>query len=220
MAGVPRSIPDRIKYYKDRQDAWTTHSGVIGLSAGEMTTMSGKISAAVDGLSARSAAESAAKAATVTLHNADRALQLYGTDLIQKIKAAAGQNSAVYALALIDPPAQPSPVSTLGKPTEFVATLSEDGSLELSWRCSSPRATGVTYQVYRRVNPDGEFVAVGGTGDKKITDSAIPAGATSLTYKIQATRSTAVGPWATFNVTFGASGGTMTASVTPAKLAA
>jgi hypothetical protein len=36
-----------------------------------------------------------------------------------------------------------------------------------------------------------------------------------VTYQIQAVRSTAVGPWAQFNVNFGvSSGGAMTASVT------
>jgi hypothetical protein len=49
----------------------------------------------------------------------------------------------------------------------------------------------------------------------------VPAGSSQVTYQIQAVRSTAVGPWAQFNVNFGAPGQAM--SVTegkPVKIAA
>jgi len=60
----------------------------------------------------------------------------------------------------------------------------------------------------------GEFTYLGGTGMKEFTDATIPAGSAQVTYQIQATRTTAVGPWAQFNVNFGvSSGGEMTASV-------
>ena len=50
---------------------------------------------------------------------------------------------------------------------------------------------------------EGAFEYLGGAGEKKWTDSTLPAGATQITYQIQAVRSTAVGPWAQFNVNFG-----------------
>jgi hypothetical protein len=113
----------------------------------------------------------------------------------------------------------PTPVGSLGKPTKLKVTLSETGALELGWSCSSPRASGMTYQIYRRNAPDGEFTYIGGSGEKKFTDATLPAGSSQVTYQIQAVRSTAVGPWASFNVNFGVSSGNGAAktSVTEAK---
>lgn len=83
---------------------------------------------------------------------------------------------------------------------------------------------GDIYQVFRRTTAGGEFTYLGGAGEKKLADTTIPAGTTALTYQIQGVRSTAVGPWAQFNVTFGTTtGGGATASVARAaapKLAA
>jgi hypothetical protein len=70
------------------------------------------------------------------------------------------------------------------------------------------------YEVLRRIGAAGEFTFLGGTGMKQFTDPTIPAGSSQVTYQIQATRTTAVGPWAQFNVNFGtSSGGDTTATV-------
>ena len=60
------------------------------------------------------------------------------------------------------------------------------------------------YQICRRTAATGEFAYLGGAGEKKFVDTTVPAGAPQVTYQIQAVRSTAVGPWAQFNVNFGA----------------
>ena len=83
----------------------------------------------------------------------------------------------------------------------------------------------MTYQVWRRIDNVGTFVCVGGCGsEKKFFDATVPAGSRSVTYKIQAQRSTSKSPWAQFVVNFGVELGGMTiASVveTPAaKIAA
>ena len=78
--------------------------------------------------------------------------------------------------------------------------------------------------MFRRTGADGPWVYLGGTGLKRITDVSVPAGATNLTYQLQAVRSTVTGPWAQFNVTFGVPevGGAATALVVaaPAPVAA
>jgi hypothetical protein len=73
--------------------------------------------------------------------------------------------------------------------------------------------------VYRKVGGEAEFTYRGSTGEKKYMDNALPAGATQVTYQIQAVRSTAVGGWAQFNVNFGVVSGSGAAktSVTEAK---
>ena len=105
------------------------------------------------------------------------------------------------------------------------AGLEANGALKLTWKCSSPRASGMTYQIYRRATPEGEFEYLGGTGEKKWTDNTLPAGSSQITYQLQAVRSTAVGPWAQFNVNIGVSSasGAAKATVTegePVKIAA
>lgn len=112
-----------------------------------------------------------------------------------------------------------------GKPERFVATVDETGAVQLGWKCPNPPGTaGTIYQVWRRTSPTGEFAYLGGNGAKRFLDQTIPAGASQVTYQIQAVRSTAVGAWAQFNLNFGVSNaGTVTAKVTElpaAKLAA
>lgn len=151
------------------------------------------------------------------------------SDILKQVKTkAAISGPAVYALAEIPAPATPGPVPAPGQPTGFAAALGADGTVTITWKCANPPgSTGTIYQVWRRIGAAGEFSYAGGTGAKKFVDATIPAGSTGVTYQIQAVRSTAVGPWAQFNVNFGVgTGGTVTASVveTPpapaAKLAA
>lgn len=96
-----------------------------------------------------------------------------------------------------------TPVTELGTPNKFKAEIMGNGWLLTKWQCNSPRATGVTYQVYRKVNGETEFTYLGGTGEKKWVDDTLPAGTTQVTYQVQPTRSTAVGNWAQFNISFG-----------------
>jgi hypothetical protein len=117
----------------------------------------------------------------------------------------------------------PSPRGNPGTASNFKVTLNGDGSIDLTFKCNNPAgAQGTMYQIFRRIGAVGEFDYLGGVGERKYHDTTIPAGTATVTYKIQAVRSTAVGAWAVFNVCFGMSdGGGMTASVEPApKLAA
>lgn len=116
----------------------------------------------------------------------------------------------------------PAPRPDPGTPNRFKAELGSDGSLTLAWKCNNPpRTSGTIYQVWRRIGATGEFQYLNGTGMKKFVDNTIPAGTSQITYQIQAVRSTAVGPWAQFNVTFGVTGETATVEEqAPMKMAA
>ena len=99
-----------------------------------------------------------------------------------------------------------------------MSELRQDGSLVLRWTCRNPRgAAGTMYQVYRRIGMTGPFKYLGGSGSKRFVDETIPAGSAQLTYQIRARRSTAVGPWALFNVNFGSNS---SAKIGPATIAA
>jgi hypothetical protein len=101
-------------------------------------------------------------------------------------------------------------VDSLGTPTRFSVTLDGIGGLILKWKCTNPRATGTVYQISRSIQPPvgtGRFTFLGISRKRKFIDSTVPAGASEMNYQIQAVRSTAVGPVATFNVMFGVGAG-------------
>lgn len=105
-----------------------------------------------------------------------------------------------------------SPTPPPGAVTGFYAKLNGNGSLTIGWKSANPRGTqGTIYQVWRKIG-NGDFEYVGGTGSKHFVDTSIPPGTTSVTYQIQAVRSTAVGPWSQFNVNFCVAGGSPTVS--------
>ena len=191
-----------------------------------VTDLGTKTDAARAAFTAAHEAREAAKAATLTLDLAVRAMDVAGQAIIKQVRAkAAMAGDGVYALAQLPAPAIPSPVGNPGVPTDFGVKLFQDGSLELKWKCSNPRSQGTIYQIYRRATAAGEFTYLGGAGDKRFVDTTLPAGASQVTYQIQGVRSTAVGPFAQFNVNFGTAtaGGATAATVAAAaspKLAA
>jgi hypothetical protein len=124
--------------------------------------------------------------------------------------------------------ATPSPAPAPGTPFGFkVELIPADGSVVLTWKCNnSRRGEGVLYAMARKVDDATEWFGLGNVGERKFTDSTIPAGTTSVTYRIQAQRTTSQGEPATFTIAFGGgagagAGGATIASVTPGpKIAA
>ncbi len=61
-----------------------------------------------------------------------------GNVLLKKIKTkAAVSGNSIYTLAMVDPPAPPSPTPPPGQPTGLTAELQVNGSLLLKWKCTS-----------------------------------------------------------------------------------
>lgn len=223
MPLYPSSKAGKIGYFNSKIAPWTTNAVAIGTTTALVTDLDTKVTNAQTKLDAQIAAEQAAKTATEAATAAVASMVAAGADIIKSIRAKAATvgGDSVYELAQIPAPATPSPVNTLGTPTDFSVELGGDGALNLKWKCANPRASGVLYQVWRRIGDSGDFTYVGGVGGKEFVDSGVPAGATTIVYKIQAVRSTAAGPWATFTVLFGVgAGGQTTASVTTMKVAA
>lgn len=216
MAVVPSKPIDKVQFYEDHVAPFTTNAIAIGLTSTECTDLGAKSTAARAAYNAQQSAQQVARAATETFHNTVDTLGTTGAALLKKIRAKAEQtgNPDVYALARIPAPAVPSPRPAPGKPTDLKVTLDGNGALILTWKCPNPvGSSGTIYQIYRAVGSSEDFAYLGGVGTRKYTDSTVPAGATRLTYQIQAARSTAVGLWATFIVSFGSGGGSGAASV-------
>jgi hypothetical protein len=227
MSLYPNTKPGKIGYFNSKVAPWTTNATAIGTTSAAVTALQTKITTAQDKLDAQIAAEQAAKAATAAADNAVAVMVAAAMEIVKDIRATAASSADpanVYDLAQIPAPATPTPVSTLGQPSNFTVELDASGALNLKWKCANPRATGTVYQIWRRVDANGAFEYLGGAGSKSYTDATVPAGSSQVTYQIQAVRSTAAGPWAQFNVNFGTGSASGTvASVTegkPAKIAA
>lgn len=212
MTGVPNSRSGAIDWYTERLSAWLADPAAIGLSveqanaiASDTSTASGARQSALDAANAR-------KAAFVTYHEAADTMRENGSTLVATIKAfaEASGDPGVYAAALIDPPATPAPTPAPGTPYEFSVGLLQDGSLELSFKCDNPSATGgtaggVVYEVFRQDPGSNDFNYVLSAGERKFVDSTVPPGSALVSYRIVARRSTKVGAPAVFGVRFGVS---------------
>jgi hypothetical protein len=220
MSLIPDTKVGKIEFAENHVDPWTTNSVPMGSSAPAVTSWSALVTAARAAYVAQQAAQLAAKDATVTLDLAIKSMMESTASIIKQVRAKADLvGDSVYALASLPVPATPSPKPAPGKPTALVVSLDETGALELAWKCANPAgSSGTIYQVWRQVGESAAPTYLGGTGTKKFVDSTLPGGSTLVVYTIQAVRSTASGPVATFNVRFGVGGGgmAMVASVTEA----
>lgn len=225
MSVLPNKSVERIQFCEQHLAIFAANAVAIGTTSAAVTDLTTKTTAARAAFNAQKTAQDAAKDATISYKMALAAMTDAVADIIKSIKVkAATAGDSVYALASIPVPATPSPKPAPGQPTDLVVTLTQTGALDMKWACPNPAGTsGTIYNIFRRVGSEGEYTYIGGTGVREFTDESAPGGAPLLMYKIQAVRSTAVGPWATFNVFLGVSDGSaMVESVvnTSPKLAA
>lgn len=206
MGLIPDKKQDKINFFQSKIAPWTTNASAIGVVASNVASLGTMTTAAQTALAAQIAAESTFRTSVITANNAIGSMVTAGSDLISAIRTKARTaGDGVYELAEIPPPATPSPSPAPGTPEKFAATLNANGSLMITWKCASPGGN-VTYQIYRRATPTGEFAFLGSTGVKDFLDTTIPAGSSQVTYQVRAIRSMKAGLWAQYNVNFGAGG--------------
>jgi hypothetical protein len=209
MSLVPDAKADKITFFQSRIASWTDHAAEIGTSPEAVADLMGKTNDARAALIEQGAAQDAAQSATLRLNIAIDAMATAGANIIKQIRtqAATTGDGGVYSLANIPPPAEPSPIGAPGQPVQFSFKVDAMGVLFLKWKCKNPQgAVGTMYQVSRRIGTNSDFTYIGGSGTKSFIDDTLPAGTATVVYRIQAVRSTKVGPAATFNVNFGVSG--------------
>jgi hypothetical protein len=221
---LPPTALAKVEFFENHTADWSSNAVAIGTTAGAVTALTTKTTAARAAYNAQQLAQEQAKAATQTFKDAVAAMALAGTDIIKQVKAkAATDGNSIYTLALLPVPAIPAPIPAPGTPTNFVVELSQGGALTIKWKCANPAGSqGTMYQVSRRIGSTGPLIIIGATGNKRFVDDSVPSGSASVTYRIVAIRSTAQGAEALFTVNFGVSGeGEMIASVVSSpKLAA
>ena len=194
---------------------------MYGLSAADAAAYSALNTAYQQAYQTAITPETRTKAAVRNKDDAKAALCKKASLLSKKIDGTEGVTDAQKIDLGLATGTKPSPVSDPGLAYDFTATLNPDGSLKSNWKCKNGRGvTNVMYQVYRRTSATGVPVALGMTGKREFVDTTIPPGATQVMYQVQAVRSTGAGPWATFMVTFGSNGMTLSTEDQPAKRAA
>lgn len=172
------------------------------------------------------APETRTKVTILDRNNAAIALKANAAELAGIIEHTATVTDGQKAALGLSVRATPAPMPPPGTCSNFKIQLLGDGSVQSTWKANNPPGmNGVTYQVWRRLGSEGEFVYVGACGEKKYIDTTIPAGTQQVQYQIRGIRPTGAGAAAQFNVNFGtpSGGGTTIASVTeskPVKLAA
>lgn len=155
----------------------------------------------------------------IELKNASKTALLVNLRMLAKIiqNSPTTTNAMRLELGLPQRGATPTPVPAPGTPFKFKVSLDQTGALTLGWKCVNPKgASGTMYQVWRKIGPTGSYEYLGGSGKKDFIDDSIPAGTSQLTYKIQGVRSSVVGAFAQYTVSFGTGGGVMSVVEVPA----
>lgn len=207
MRVVPKKPLEMGAFYGARLRPWGEAADEIGLNEAEVAELGDRVDRLRRAALRRGQAMAEARAATQEFHQAAEALGAYGSRLMTQVRAAAVASGdlEVYVKARIPAPKTPASVAAPGRPYAPRITLSATGAVTLAWQCKNPPgASGTMYELRRSINGrDWQPVAI--TGQKRHTDTTIPAGASCITYQIRAVRSTAVGSAAVFTVQLGGS---------------
>ena len=209
MGLIPSKAIERVQFYENHTTGWASNAVAIGTSTSAVTDLTTKTTAARDAYDAHQAAQDAAKNATQAWHQAVVAMSIAGAAIVEQIRAKAKvSGDSIYTLANIPAPNPPAPVGPPGMPFQPKVELKPNGSLLLKWKCNNPPgAQGTFYYVWRKVGDAGDYTFLGAAGTREFSDTTVPAGVASVTYQVQATRTTATGDAAYFLVNFGVGGG-------------
>jgi hypothetical protein len=212
MSVVPRTLVEKLQFFESRAGKWLERAAQIGTTDADVEALQLMLDEARARFEAQRAAQQAAQAATAAFNRVLAEVATAGATIIQQVrtKAATSRDNGVYQLALLPSPAKPSPLGPPGEPTSFTFNLRQAGSLELRWACDNPRGSvGTIYHVWRRAGvgngPDG-WELLGTAGERRFVDDTLPAGLAHVTYKVQAIRSTALGPEGFFLISLGTGG--------------
>lgn len=195
---IPKISPRApyIAWCQSHAAAFVANPAQVGLSAAKAAEYDNAVAEAVAAIEEMNQIKAAYHAAVAKVESAMETLSNgpSGTsEVVATVRAFARgstTSNAVYAAALIDPPAAPSPAAAPNAPRDVRVTIEPvTGQVQLKWKARQS-ANGVTYIVKRRVNSTGPWEFVGTAGsNKSFADSNLAPGATSVQYSIQAQRS-------------------------------
>ena len=209
MGLVPPKALDRVQWYENHTPTFAANAVAIGTTTTATTDLATKTAAARDAYNEAQTAADTARLKTQAWHQAAVAMSTAGSAIIDQIRGKAKiSGDGIWTLAGLPVPATPAPIPPPGTPNTPKIELKSNGSLLLKWKCANPPGSqGTFYYVWRKVGDAGEYTFLGASGGREFTDATVPSGVPSVTYQIQATRTTAAGDAAYFLVQFGTTGG-------------
>lgn len=228
MGIIPDKVLEQLSFYNLHAPTWEANAAAIGITPAMASVFAAAATLAQEEYNTQQDAKDAATHQTAKMRAALSDARTKAAGIIAEVKAFAENSAdpaAVYALANIPAPAEPTPMAPPGQPTNLTVTLAPtSGELTLRWKCvNPPGAAGTAYIVKRRV-AGGDWQFVGVTGTKVFVDSTFDAGPDSVEYTVQGQRSDSAGPVSNvFVINFGKSGPGLTissATETVGKLAA
>ena len=185
---IPNTILARLQWWEARAPLWKADPEVLGLTDEMASQIDAAVTAARTAYEAAQAARNTAKAKTLTQKSKFNILDDSGADGIRYIRAFAAsratqtERDAVFAAALIDPPAPPTPAGPPVPPEDVVGDPNADGTVTLKWKGSTANQTFFT--VWRRTGNNTTWQQVGSVASKKFIDATVPRGTPSVVYTI------------------------------------
>lgn len=215
MALVPSRILEALQFCESHYPSWLDNATSIGLTNTTATAFKTATMAARVPYDAHQAAIMSARAAGLTSANAISNMRASAGDTVRLIRAFAETQAnpdTVYTIAQIPPPAAPSPRPAPEQPRDFTVELVPGGALTLKWKCPNPSgASGVVYQIKRKLMTETEYTNLGAIGVREFTDESVPSSAAisgGVVYVVQAQRGELYGDESLpFIVQFGIGGG-------------
>ena len=208
MGTVPQSYIGKIEFFEAHLPIWSTDPAAIGLDAAQVATLATYTANARTEYDNLVAVRANARAATNTQKDTNDIMYNFGADLIKTIRAFAQttNNDAVYNDAAIPPPSPPTPLGPPATPKNVNAQLNTAGEIVLTW--DATREGGTSFIIERSTaSATGPWTMIGSVEAVDFTDTAVPTGLNSVSYRITANRSAGSStPTAAVTVPFGNTG--------------
>lgn len=198
MSVPPSGIVDRIEWFEQRIESWTTGHALIGLTTAQCSALDTAILAARKSYQDARSARLAAKNATLAQASALRTLSNLGGDAIRYIRAFAqsqpteAARDAVYENSSVPPLSPPTPAGPPEVPTDVVGDPNADGTVTLRWSGSTANQT--FFSIFRRVGNSTTWTQLGAVAVRTFIDSTVPGGTPSVRYYVRAQRNNQVSP--------------------------
>jgi hypothetical protein len=210
MTTYPQNRKDFLIWADAHVDLWVAVAAQIGLTPAQATNFRTKITEFRERTVSQEQARLNYSAETEGANVSYNTARTLTSDLVRAIRSFAvnTNNPAVYQIAQIPAPADPGVVPPPGQPTDFRIGLNTDGSITIRFKAVHPKGSNnVIYFVQRKLAGETVFTLIGGTGERRYTDTTLPVGVDGATYIITGQRGGVQGePSSQLAVTFGSGG--------------
>jgi hypothetical protein len=194
----PKTRLQQVAFLQARISQWAASAAEIGLEDNQVSELGTMLTAVAANMAAAENARSIAKAKTQVFYTSADPLAAMASGLMKTIRAFAitSGDPEVYELALLEPPATPSPAPAPAEPTEIRTIVENDGSIQITWKAKNARpSAGTAFNIFRKLAGQTSYFPIGTVGVRAFTDNTVPPGTPSIQYIIRGIRGDKTGPF-------------------------